>query len=82
MELLLKTPQRKSVTDRWELSKAEGVSGAAKPRLNLTKAQIHEKLSELSKSEKLSSAERAKINSYYYGDISADSISDLINKGN
>jgi hypothetical protein len=81
MELLLKTPQRKSVTDRWELAKAEGGSASgSKAKLNLTKTQLHEKLSELSKSEKLSSAERAKINSYYYGDISAESLSDLINK--
>jgi hypothetical protein len=77
VELLINTPVRKSVTDRFELKKNEVAAPKAMP---LSKSQLKEKLVNLSKNEKLSASERDLINDYCYGNISADKLTDLVNK--
>jgi hypothetical protein len=80
LELMINVPQRKSVTDRFELAKSENASNRS--TASLSKAELEKKLKDLSKSEKLEKSERDLINNYYFGLAKASDLTDLINKHN
>ena len=81
-EFILNAPNRKAVTSlpEFRLNKSEEKKAAMADVSSLSKTEIHTKLLELSKSEKLDAGERDRVNGYYFGTLKAEEIADIISK--